>query len=359
MGNSHKKLERIDSRNHDNSLEKRLEKLRNKYVITSHKIGESPTSKVMLAVNIETKTEVVVKIIKRGGIETSRLQNEIDICLKLNHPNIVKYYDAFFEDDNVYLISEYCEGGDLMTKIENEALDEEQARSYFVQLMSALEYLHVNFIAHRDLKPENVLMNKNTVKIGDFGFSLNVTEDKRSTQCGTPGYFAPEILDKKGYQPLMSDIWSMGVMLYAMVCNKYPFGIGSEYIDTVKRGLLEVRYPKNVLLTSELKDLLKKMLERDPEKRIDIEGIKNHPWIISFPKVTYQLIRTVDLDKVKKIVDMGCKKDDVYKSIFNNDVTSIYLGMYNYLVRQDIKDSLKKAPVRAKSSPIPKLRDIN
>lgn len=342
MGNSNKKLDK---------------KLDKKYIITSHVLGQTPSSSVMLAVDIEKKIDVVIKIIKNNS-ETTTLQNEIDICLKLNHPNIVKYYDSYIEDNRIYLISEFCKDGDLLKKIQDDALDEEQARSYFVQLISALEYLHVNFIAHRDLKPENILVSGNSIKICDFGFSLNVDENKRSTQCGTPGYFAPEILDKKGYQPLISDIWSVGVILYAMVCNKYPFGLGTDYIERAKYKDLVLRYPKKVCLTSELKDLLGKMLEHSPEKRISIEGIKKHPWIISFPYATYQSVRNVDLEKIKKIVDMGYRKEDVYNSIFNNDVTSVYLGMYNYLVRQDIKESLKKTPVRAKSSPIPKLKDI-
>ena len=182
-------------------------RITDKYFITSAKIGQGSFSKVMLGVNLETKTEVVIKVIPKDRSKDEEFtKRECEICLKLNHQYIVKYYDYFETSDFVYIVCEYCKGGELFKNIKrSDHFPEDTSKRYFVQVLSALEYLHTHFIAHRDLKSENIwLDSKGNVKLGDFGMATNVTDTRRMTQCGSLGYFAPEVIKEK--VPLIGEV---------------------------------------------------------------------------------------------------------------------------------------------------------
>ena len=332
-------------------------RITDKYFITSAKIGQGSFSKVMLGVNLETKTEVVIKVIPKDRSKDEEFtKRECEICLKLNHQYIVKYYDYFETSDFVYIVCEYCKGGELFKNIKrSDHFPEDTSKRYFVQVLSALEYLHTHFIAHRDLKSENIwLDSKGNVKLGDFGMATNVTDTRRMTQCGSLGYFEPEVIKENGYHPLISEIWSVGIVLYTMLFGECPFGVGRDYISNIMTDRLQLEFNKEIVISEDAKDLLRQMLDVDHTKRISLDRIKNHEWLKGVPEDTSQRIKypkleSVTLDKIKYIVNLGYSSKDVYRAIFENDQDSIYLGMYHNLTLQ--KPDIRKLQVRSFSAP--------
>ena len=216
--------------------------------------------------------------------------SEIEILKKLDHPNIVKYYKSFREDDQLYIIMEYFDNGDLndyikVLKYEKDKVKKEEIWNIFFQSISGLSYLHKNNVVHRDIKPENIFMTKNKIiKIGDFGVSAVVQEKKedmkkirklKGTVVGTPIYMAPEMLEQKEKQKMYNekvDVFSMGCVFYKICCLKdYQRLDYSIEEDKVNNKIFQREIPTNY--DSELMNIIKLMVELDPEKRIDSKTI--------------------------------------------------------------------------------------
>ena len=200
----------------------------------------------------------------------------------VNHPYIVRLFELLKTNKKILLLMEYMDGGDLFDAIKcekNSRMAEKKAKTYFQQIINAVQYLHTKNIIHRDLKPENILIDKknNCIKITDFGLSALI---KRKDEilpdiAGTTDYLAPEIIKQIGYLGQSADVWSCGVILYNLVTGNKPFGgRGSKMIHNIISG--NVRYPSN--LSKSLINLLNKMLDPDPTTRITIEQIINHEW---------------------------------------------------------------------------------
>jgi serine/threonine protein kinase len=247
-------------------------------------IGIGSFASVWKAHHTVSHSSVAIKVILKSTIDTpvakTRLQREIALLKQLQHPFIAQLFQVAEDSDAYYLIMELVEHGNLMDHVnEFGELSEEQARRYFLQLVSVLDYLHnEKRIAHRDLKCENVLLDRyNNIRLIDFGLS-NMFSDAApnlSTACGSPAYAAPEMVLGGGYTQA-ADIWSAGILLFSIVAGFLPFE--DEQIQVMFRKILheEPDYPPT--LSPQLVDLLRKMLCKDAKTRITATAIQFHPW---------------------------------------------------------------------------------
>ena len=250
--------------------------------ILKQTIGEGSFSKVKLAVHKPSNNTVAIKIISKQNLSKNdrlRTEREISILSSLNHPHIIHVIEIIQTDSFYYIVMEYCPEGELFSYIVNrKRLSEEEASFLFYQIVNAVEYIHSKSISHRDLKPENILLLSNrSIKVIDFGLS-NYFDNKTAlaTPCGSPCYAAPEMLKNKLYDGRKVDIWSIGIILYAMVCGYLPFDDKNTQRLYQKVMKSQVTYTKNI--SSNAKNLINQMLVKDPKKRITIEGIKKHPF---------------------------------------------------------------------------------
>ncbi len=214
---------------------------------------------------------------KTNGLE-EKVKREIKFSKYFRHPNIIRLYEVLETNSEIILIMEYAQGGELYDIVRKGTLNENDARKIFQQIIFGLEYLHTHQVAHRDLKPENILLDEdNNVKIADFGLS-NIMRDGifLYSSCGSPNYAAPELINGKFYNGASIDIWSCGVILYALLTGQLPFN--EERIPKLYQMIRECKYsfPPNV--PDQAKDLIFRMLQADPMNRITISEIKQHRW---------------------------------------------------------------------------------
>ncbi|GJM92713.1 hypothetical protein PR202_ga09206 [Eleusine coracana subsp. coracana] len=213
---------------------------------------------------------------------TEQIKREISIMRLVKHPNVLQLFEVMASKSKIYFVLEYAKGGELFNKIaKGGKLSEDSARRYFHQLISAVDYCHSRGVYHRDLKPENLLLDDNeNLKVSDFGLSA-LAESKRQdgllhTTCGTPAYVAPEVLSRKGYDGAKADVWSCGVILFVLVAGYLPFH-DTNLIEMYRKiSRAEFRCPRS--FSTELKDLLYKILDPDPSTRISISRIKRSAW---------------------------------------------------------------------------------
>ena len=263
--------------------EKKYPKSNLDFYLYGREIGCGAFGKVNLALHIGSGRLVAIKIFTKEKLKTERkirkVRNEINILSKLRHPFINQILDTFETEKYVFIVMEYiC--ADLLSFIrKREKLSENISKIIFKQIIEGLKYINKKKIVHRDIKLDNILIDlDNTVKICDFGVSKRISEDELMIDhCGTPGYISPEIYKNKGYEGFQCDIWSAGVTLYYMLSGNQPFraySIKEMEIKVIKGEFEEIKD-----ISNEANDLIKKMLVVDPEKRIKINEILNHPWL--------------------------------------------------------------------------------
>ncbi|KAG1750401.1 Pkinase-domain-containing protein [Suillus paluster] len=269
-------------------------------------VGEGEFGKVKLGLHSQWGEEVAVKLIRRGNIDTSvrmsKVEREIEVLRTLKHPNIVRLYDVIETDKYIGIILEYASGGELFDHIlAHRYLKEKDAAKLFSQLISGVWYIHQKKIVHRDLKLENLLLDRHrNVIITDFGFANRFEhrpDDLMQTSCGSPCYAAPELVISEGlYVGSAVDIWSCGVILYAMLAGYLPFDDDPANPDGDNINLL-YKYIVNTPLSfpdyvsTEARNLLSMMLVPDPTRRADLRSIMAHPWLSAY---SYQFQKTVD-----------------------------------------------------------------
>ena len=266
-------------------------------------IGKGTFSIVKLGINKKTNEKVAIKILKKKKIihkeDAERIEREINILKKLNHINVIKMYKINEDSEKYYIVMEFCENGELFHYIvERQRLNEGKASFFFYQLINGLEYIHSKNIVHRDLKPENLLLGKdNILKIIDFGLSNFCEPDNYlETPCGSPCYASPEMVSGDKYNGHMIDIWSTGIVLFAMLCGYLPFEDPDNDILFKKILKCKIKYPD--YLSDIAADLMKKILVVDPMKRITLEEIKLHPFYLKgkaiFTKKHHNLVKEVE-----------------------------------------------------------------
>ncbi|KAL2752816.1 hypothetical protein ACRALDRAFT_2044548 [Sodiomyces alcalophilus JCM 7366] len=216
-----------------------------------------------------------------GGVE-KQVRREIEIQSNLRHPNILQLYGHFHDSKRVFLILEFAGKGELYKHLRREdRFPEWKAAQYIAQMASALRYLHRKHVIHRDIKPENILVGiHGEIKLSDFGWSVHAPNNRRKTMCGTLDYLPPEMVKPGGsdnYYNEKVDLWSLGVLTYEFLVGEAPFE--DTPVMTQRRiGRADMSVPSFV--SPEAKDLIKKLLVLDPEKRIPLEQIQTHPWIL-------------------------------------------------------------------------------
>ncbi|OHT08703.1 CAMK family protein kinase [Tritrichomonas foetus] len=187
-------------------------------------LGSGNSAKVKLGENRITHEKVAIKILKKANLQSrpmlyAKLQREIALMSLFEHPHILRLYEVFESERHLHIVMEYAENRELFDLlVQCHRLQEEEGLDLFRQIIYALEYLHSLGICHRDLKPENILLDaNNNIKIADFGFARWMKSDVASTSCGSPHYAAPEVIRAQPYSGRQADIWSAGVILYAML----------------------------------------------------------------------------------------------------------------------------------------------
>ena len=248
-------------------------------------IGNGAFGKVNIALHVLSGQIVSIKSFnkKKNIFSLNKIKNEVKIMSKLRkHNNIVKLFELFETEDHYCLVMENIVGGNLLNAINKmNKIPENLAKIIFKQLIKTLQYIHSNGIVHRDIKPDNILLDlDNTIKICDFGVSKIIPEGQLiRDSCGTPAFVAPEILLDYPYDPYPTDIWSSGVVLYAMTTGFFPFrGVNETQLH---ENILSGVFPKYKDISNELNDLLTKILNINPKKRISLKNILLHPWFKS------------------------------------------------------------------------------
>lgn len=292
--------------------------LRQKYFI-GKEIGSGGCGLVRLIYNLNTMEQFAMKIVKKEmnpmvknrEAVNEKIINEVNIMRSLNNIHVLGLIDSFETESNVIIVMEYLKGRDLLYRItqhnpKKSYLDESDAKYYFLQICRGLKYLHDSKITHRDIKPDNILLvsndNDSLVKISDFGLSKIIAEADMKTVCGTQLYVAPEVLKNKGVYNNKVDIWSLGCLLFAMLSGSVPFCGKVLIINRIIRlhqlfwFHLDAYAPPDLItqiknakysfssrvwknVSNSAKNLIDKMLQKDPQKRVSIEEILAHGWL--------------------------------------------------------------------------------
>ena len=248
-------------------------------------LGIGAFGKVKLGIHVLTGHQVAIKILHKRKIKAldmqEKVRREIRILRQCTHPHIIRLYEVIDTPTDIFVVMEYVPNGELFDYIVTKGrLPPDEARKVIQQVISGVDYLHHHGIVHRDLKPENLLLDaENNIKIADFGLS-NVMQDGEflRTSCGSPNYAAPEVISGNLYAGPEVDVWSCGVILYALLCGSLPFD--DESIPNLFRKIKSGMYSLPSHLSVLAHDLIPKMLVVDPLKRITISEIRLHPWFV-------------------------------------------------------------------------------
>ncbi|XP_070770339.1 serine/threonine-protein kinase SIK1 [Enoplosus armatus] len=257
-------------------------------------LGKGNFAVVKLAKHKVTKTQVAIKIIDKTRLNPSNLEKiyrEVQIMKLLNHPHIIKLYQVMETKDMLYIVTEYAKNGEMFDYLtSNGRMSEDEARKKFWQILTAVDYCHRHHIVHRDLKTENLLLDANmNIKLADFGFgNFYNAGEPLSTWCGSPPYAAPEVFEGKEYEGPQLDIWSLGVVLYVLVCGSLPFDGPS--LPALRQRVTEGRFRIPFFMSQDCENLIRKMLVVDPARRISVAQIKQHRWMLADPTAAHQTL---------------------------------------------------------------------
>jgi serine/threonine protein kinase len=296
-------------------------------------LGKGSFGKVYMASQVLTNRVVAIKCLDKKAVKEESRKNKILHELLMfkslaDHSNVVQIYEVFENKKYFFFVMEYASGGDLLQLMKRKCrLSESYARGIFIQLVRGLRHIHSKKILHRDIKLDNILLIESDgelkAKICDFGVSRLINDHEViNEQCGTPAYIAPEIIKKKGYRGFGADVWSLGVLLYAMVMGAMPFkanDIDGLHDKIVKREC-EMDDPE---VSPEAKDLIERMLTIDPDKRINLDGVIDHPWMKNDPRTSdiynpgKNLIGAPEEFLIHKIQRCGFPVSHIRKSLEN------------------------------------------
>ncbi|XP_053974280.1 aurora kinase C-like [Hylaeus volcanicus] len=248
-------------------------------------LGKGKFGNVYLAREKKSKFIIAMKVLFKAQIQKAdvehQVRREIEIQTHLRHPNILKMYGYFHDDKRVYLILEYAPNGELFKELNaqpEKRFDEVRTATYISQLADALKYCHSKKVIHRDIKPENLLLGiKGELKMADFGWSVHAPSSRRNTLCGTLDYLPPEMVVGKTHDHTV-DLWGLGVLCYECLVGTPPF-LAQTYDETyVKIKKAQYKFPDYV--SEGARDLISKLLVVHPDRRLPLEDVLKHPWII-------------------------------------------------------------------------------
>ncbi|VAH08789.1 serine/threonine-protein kinase Aurora-3 isoform X1 [Triticum aestivum] len=247
-------------------------------------IGEGKFGKVYLGREKQSGYVVALKVTYKAKLQKYRfhahLRREIEIQHGLDHPNVLRLFAWFHDAERVVLVLEYAARGELYKLLRSVGhFSERTAATYVASLAGALAYCHKKQVIHRDIKPENLLLDiEGRLKIADFGWAVR-SNAKRHTLCGTIDYLAPEMVEKKAHDYAV-DNWTLGILCYEFLYGSPPFE-AAEQQDTLMRIVkVDLLFPKTHDISADAKDLICKLLVKDSSKRISLDDILKHPWIV-------------------------------------------------------------------------------
>jgi 5'-AMP-activated protein kinase catalytic alpha subunit len=331
-------------------------------------LSDGTFGKVKIGEHVVTKHKVAIKILNRQKIKSldvvGKIRREIQNLKLFRHPHIIKLYQVISTPTDIFMIMEFVSGGELFDYIVKQGkLQESEARKFFQQIISGVDYCHRHMIVHRDLKPENLLLDHNMhVKIADFGLSNMMMDGEfLRTSCGSPNYAAPEVISGKLYAGPEVDIWSCGVILYALLCGTLPFD--DEHVPTLFRKIKSGIFPIPEYLNKQVVSLLCQMLQVDPLKRATVEEIKKHDWFQKdlpsylFPSPVEQDSSLIDTGAVSEVCDkFGVKEIEVHNALLSGDPHDQLAIAYHLIIDNRRMDEAAKAEIKdfyVASSPPP------
>ena len=340
--------------------------------ILKEDIGEGNFGKVKLCIYKPTGEEFAIKILNKEKIK-DKMKNtffkENDISKKFNNINVIYVFEIFEDNENFYLVMEYCKKGELFDYIvQHQRLSENEASIFFYQLINGVEHIHNKGIAHRDLKPENLLLtNEKILKIIDFGLSHEYNgSELLKTKCGSPSYAAPEIICCPYYDGFKTDIWCCGIILYAMLCGFLPFEGDDNTL--LFRNILECDPEMPDWLSKSSRNLIIKILNPDPDERITLEEIKKHKFYLkgkNLCNINYDNINDIissrglfnnNINQInEKKKNIGCNKinaDNINNSLNDNKLINIDINQHNekeIINKKNEKDSNKNVKMENKN----------
>ncbi|XP_076591567.1 serine/threonine-protein kinase BRSK2-like isoform X7 [Chaetodon auriga] len=302
-------------------------------------LGKGQTGLVKLGIHCVTCQKVAIKIVNREKLSESvlmKVEREIAILKLIEHPHVLKLHDVYENKKYLYLVLEHVSGGELFDYLVKKGrLTPKEARKFFRQIISALDFCHSHSICHRDLKPENLLLDeKNNIRIADFGMaSLQVGDSLLETSCGSPHYACPEVIRGEKYDGRKADAWSCGVILFALLVGALPFDDDNlrNLLEKVKLGVFHMPH----FIPPDCQNLLRGMIEVDATKRLTLEQIQKHTWYLAGknepepeqPVPRKVAIRTlaaaeeIDPDVLESMHSLGCfrDKDKLTKDLLSED----------------------------------------
>ena len=307
-------------------------------------LGIGAFGKVKLAHHIITGQKVAVKILNKGKIKhmsmAEKVQREINILKMCTHPHIIRLYEVIDTPSDIFVIMEYVSGGELFDFIVSRGrLPPDEARQFFHQILSGIEYCHYHKIVHRDLKPENLLLDSdNNIKLADFGLS-NVAHDGDflRTSCGSPNYAAPEVISGNLYAGAEVDVWSMGVILYALLCGTLPFD--DESIPNLFKKIKSGMYSLPSHLSQSARDLILRLLVVDPMKRITIPEVRQHQWF-QHKLPAYLSLPPEAIDSQERYID-----DEIVAKVCNLPIRGVTRELVTEAVVQGMQSSARQKSV--------------
>ncbi|XP_015248428.1 SNF-related serine/threonine-protein kinase-like [Cyprinodon tularosa] len=333
-------------------------------------LGRGHFAVVKLARHVFTGEKVAVKVIdktKLDPVARGHLFQEVRCMKMVQHPNVVRLYEVIDTATKLYLILELGDGGDMYDCImkHDGGLSEEVAKCYFAQIVHAISYCHRLHVVHRDLKPENVVFfeKQGVVKLTDFGFSNRFQPGKTlNTSCGSLAYSAPEILLGDEYDAPAVDIWSLGVILFMLVCGQPPFQEAND--SETLTMIMDCRYTVPPHISHACRDLIGHMLQRDPKKRATLEQIESHEWLqgvdpspatkLSTPLVSYRSLSEEEHGSIIQRMVLGgiADRDAITEALESNQYNHI-TATYFLLAERMLRDRQEKEQHNQTRSPSP------
>ncbi|XP_054996589.1 5'-AMP-activated protein kinase catalytic subunit alpha-2 isoform X1 [Sorex araneus] len=307
-------------------------------------LGVGTFGKVKIGEHQLTGHKVAVKILNRQKIRSldvvGKIKREIQNLKLFRHPHIIKLYQVISTPTDFFMVMEYVSGGELFDYIcKHGRVEEMEARRLFQQILSAVDYCHRHMVVHRDLKPENVLLDAHmNAKIADFGLSNMMSDGEfLRTSCGSPNYAAPEVISGRLYAGPEVDIWSCGVILYALLCGTLPFD--DEHVPTLFKKIRGGVFYIPEYLNRSVATLLMHMLQVDPLKRATIKDIREHEWFKEdlpsylFPEDPSYDANVIDDEAVKEVCEkFECTESEVMNSLYSGDPQDQLAVAYHLII---------------------------